>query len=872
MNGTDAPICQDEQQRRADVLAHPTLNGLDFVEVDAADHRLLRVHFLKPVPPANAANPADPNDAYGLRADLSRITVTGGVRIVGLRPTAVTRQSDGHLDLTLSDGGDFSVYTLGLDAPALDPFLRRIDFSFMASCPTDFDCRVEPYCPPPAAPEPRLDYLAKDYASFRRMLLDLLPRLNPDFVERNPSDLGIALVEVLAYAGDHLSYFQDAVATEAYLDTVRQRISARRHARLVDYRVHDGRNAWTWVHVTVNAPATLALGTRLATRIVAPLVGQSSAPGTVIDEASIAGGVSQRQTDDGLLTLREALRPDPALAPIVVFETTHRAAFDPRNNEIRLHTWGNEECCLAPGAREAFLYTVLPGTSTVVRPVLEAGDYLLLEEVTGPITGRASDTDPAHRQVVRIEEAPSPTEDPVYTDTLLADDLQRRTGAQPPLPLLRVRWRREDALTFPLCLSARPPGRELIRYVSVARGNLVLADHGTTTSERLDLATPVVGDVPFRLRLARGPLTMQREPDSVDYEPLTGRIQTPRTDLTGDARQARPAAALLVGFPTGRELWTPVPDLLDSPPFAQDFVAEVDDDGRALVRFGDGEYGRGVAGATAFEAVYRTGNGTAGNIGAESIAHVLVPGPAAWIDAVRNPLPAKGGVAAESIEEVRRYAPQAFRAEQFRAVTEADYVAAARKLPEVAGAVATFRWTGSWYTVFVGVDPRDPADLIRQSQGLIQLSPRLERRVRAFLTRFRLAGYDLEIRPPRFVPLEIELELCVSPDHFRGDVGRAVAAALSNRVLPAGGHGFFHPDEFTFGQPVYLSRLYAAVERVEGVDSVVVRTFRRYGQRDQGELQTGVLPIGPGEIAQLDNDPNFMENGVLRIVTLGGKA
>ena len=83
MNGTDAPICQDEQQRRADVLAHPTLNGIDFVEVDAADHRLLRVFFLKPVPPANAANPADPNDAYGLRADLSRISITGGVRIVG---------------------------------------------------------------------------------------------------------------------------------------------------------------------------------------------------------------------------------------------------------------------------------------------------------------------------------------------------------------------------------------------------------------------------------------------------------------------------------------------------------------------------------------------------------------------------------------------------------------------------------------------------------------------------------------------------------------------------------------------------------------------------------------------------------------------
>ena len=57
----------------------------------------------------------------------------------------------------------------------------------------------------------------------------------PDWQERHVPDLGIALVEVLAYVGDYLSYYQDAVATEAYLDTARRRISVRRHARLVDY-------------------------------------------------------------------------------------------------------------------------------------------------------------------------------------------------------------------------------------------------------------------------------------------------------------------------------------------------------------------------------------------------------------------------------------------------------------------------------------------------------------------------------------------------------------------------------------------------------------------------------------------------------------
>src|SRR5207253_3507646 len=71
----------------------------------------------------------------------------------------------------------------------------------------------------------------------------------PDWHERHAPDLGIALVELLAYTGDHLSYYQDSVATEAYLDTARRRISVRRHARLVDYQMHEGCNARTWIYI-----------------------------------------------------------------------------------------------------------------------------------------------------------------------------------------------------------------------------------------------------------------------------------------------------------------------------------------------------------------------------------------------------------------------------------------------------------------------------------------------------------------------------------------------------------------------------------------------------------------------------------------------
>ena len=83
---------------------------------------------------------------------------------------------------------------------------------------------------------------------------------------------------MLAYAGDHLSYFLDAVGTEAYLATARSRTSVRRHARLRDYSMHEGANARTYVTFAVEAassadgatlagPANGSQGTRVLTRL-----------------------------------------------------------------------------------------------------------------------------------------------------------------------------------------------------------------------------------------------------------------------------------------------------------------------------------------------------------------------------------------------------------------------------------------------------------------------------------------------------------------------------------------------------------------------------------------------------------------------------
>jgi hypothetical protein len=115
------------------------------------------------------------------------------------------------------------------------------------------------------------------------------------------------------------------------------------------------------------------------------------------------------------------------------------------------------------------------------------------------------------------------------------------------------------------------------------------------------------------------------------------------------------------------------------------------------------------------------------------------------------------------------------------------------------------------------------------------------------------------------VPLEIALQVCLMPGYFASDVRQDLLEVFSNRVLPDGRRGVFHPDNFTFGQTVFLSPLYAAAQEVDGVASVTAIVFQRQGQASTSGLDAGRLEMQRLEIAQVENDPNVPERGVIRL-------
>jgi hypothetical protein len=561
--------------------------------------------------------------------------------------------------------------------------------------------------------------------------------------------------------------------------------------------MHDGLSARTFIHFEVTKEGRIPQGTQVLTKLTAPWGGMPPPVPNVISAVDAAPASE---------------------AASAVFEVERSVHVDPALTAIPIYTWGRHECCLPRGATTADLQDERP---------FQPGDLMVFEEVKATTTGLAQDADRTHRQAVRL-----------VAVSRIADPLEGTI-------LTRVVWDSADALTTPFCLSFVNADGDCIDGVTTAHGNIALAHHGKRTRAKLN-------HVGRRVRLEEGP---------VSHWQITAACAPVASLLQSDPRQA--AAAVDIRG------WKQVDSLLDSDPNDSHFVAEIDNAGRAVVRFGDGAAGRVVPAASPPDADqlvvdYHVGLGPSGNVASDSIGHVILPeAPVDFPDItrVRNPLPAWGGTPPEPLEQVKLTAPASLRQGLLRAVTEEDYARAAEMLPEVSKAVATFRWTGTWHTVFLTVDPA----------GGTELTPELRRRVQKWVGRFLQTGYDLRIQEPVFVPLEVEVLVCTAANHFRADVMQALLRELGTGTLAGGRRAFFHPDQFTFGQPLFLSQLYAAIAAVPGVRAAQIRKLQRFGRPANNELENGVVRVGRTEVIRCDNNPNFAEHGVLRLQMEGSK-
>ena len=749
-------------------------NGIDFIVVDpTSTPPLLHVHFHTGV----LLN----NDPFDVRLD-------GGDRIpaVPLEPVVAADWSlvDGKVRLVLRPRitGDFSTYRLTITSAKVDPRFGSAELTFQQFCPSKFDCAPPSLdCPPDTVAAPAIDYLAKDFASFRRLLLTDSAQRYPGWVERSEADVGVMLAEALSAIADELSYQQDRYSADLTFATAVSRQALTAHARLVDYEPAPMRSARCDLLVTVTG-----FGVPAGTRI----------EGLDGDGQRIAFEIGT-----GL--------DDTSTYPV-----------DPKANWPLLPWWwDDEEKCLPRGTTQMWL----------------EGDDLGLV--------------PGARLLIQTD-LPGESIRQIVTLTTVADGFDPLFPPGVGTALTRIEWSDSDAL-----LRDRDLG------VTRLGGNVLPATQGERFSRRFGiapLADPQAqqaiaregrdGCEVMHLPLPDHPLAWL--PDSLTPE-ITVRQTDPEPLEWLYLRTMLDADRLTEAYVVDQQAWRAVTFAGDGTPLHW----EPDGDGGAAIRFGDGEFGQPPAPGALLNVTWRTSVGALGNLPADAICEVAAPG---LVIAARNPLAASEGADAETAQQVRRRAPQAFRKHQLRVVRPEDYNAAARELPWVQDAGTSARWTGSWHTRFTAVDPLGGFTMDEAQQ--LQLQQLIDRR--------RLATVEAFVPRPVYVAIDLEITLCVNANSRRDVVERRVIAALA----PQGGGqaAFFFADRFTFGTPLYRSRLEAAIAAIPGVKGVLAITYRKRGELSDFAPMPPEISLGTGEILRIENDPSWPERGTVTVITEGG--
>jgi hypothetical protein len=829
-----AIISQDNADHRADLLSGKNLNGMKLALVtlpagpnpDHADIELLFYNglHLAAILAEIAATPARLGQIFRVRggARIPAGAAGGQVKVKSAQAIDTLR-----LGLRIEPVGDYSTYVLDLDwdAARIDPFFSTLGFKFRPGCFTN-DCA-------PAAkgratePSPAIDYLAKDYDTFRHALMVAMADRVPGWQSTSEADHDQTLIDLFAAAADELSDYQDRVMNEAYLATARKRVTLARHARLVDYHVHEGNQASTWLAVEV-----------------------------------VAGQAPFKLTDQELVAWTGA--PNPLPESIFFTSRQMRLADDQRQhlepllNRLRLHTWSGAQPALRAGSTGADVTPDVPGAgqpeADSLRDLVNNGAmrHLLIAERLNPLTGQIPGHNRRKRQILRLRTGPDAAatlHDPV-TNTFL----------------VRLRWREEDQLQFDYSFTTFCSG-VAVPDVSLFFGNLVQVHEGR----------------PMRVVFHEPGAALPSDTDSEKHRyferldrnggrdwMLAALPEGPLAYLPTSPNGEVPAHSTLhveVTLPGGgTDAWDEVEALVhsdDSVEQGDHFMVETDERRRSVLRFGNGTNGQLLPNGAIVQADYQIGGGHTGNIGADQLvfSRPLTGTVAGAIVNVWNPLDVTDGRDPEPMERVRRRAPESYRTRQLRAVTLADYVRRAEEVSGVSRAIARYAWTGSWRTVRVVIDPA----------GTTVLDDSLRRDVAAHLESVRLIGEDLELRPPHYVPLDLRIGVCADESYWCADLRFELEQEFSDGYTSDGRRGFFHPDEWTFGQTMHRSMVEGRVMRVSGVKHLMGILMKRFNDATAAVHGIELLPMGFDEVVLCANDPDHLERGRVIFDIQGGR-
>lgn len=117
-----------------------------------------------------------------------------------------------------------------------------------------------------------IDYTSRDFTGYRESLLAYAQQVIPEWTSRSPADFGVVMVELFAYIGDIISFYQDRIADESFLSTATQRSSVVAIAQQLGYQPQTAIPSTGQVAFSpapgLTSPVVLPAGTQVITNYI----------------------------------------------------------------------------------------------------------------------------------------------------------------------------------------------------------------------------------------------------------------------------------------------------------------------------------------------------------------------------------------------------------------------------------------------------------------------------------------------------------------------------------------------------------------------------------------------------------------------------
>ena len=179
-----------------------------------------------------------------------------------------------------------------------------------------------------------------------------------------------------------------------------------------------------------------------------------------------------------------------------------------------------------------------------------------------------------------------------------------------------------------------------------------------------------------------------------------------------------------------------------------------------------------------------------------------------------NTLSADGGQDGDTVEEIRQNALGNFQ-NQFRTVTQQDYLVRALSMPSNLGVIAKAYACPTKIGEYNAGELPAVLDMYVLSKNVLgqlrSASFALKQNLRTYLSEYRMINDSIKIKDAFIINIEVEFDIIVLPNFNNSEVLTKCITALQDH---------FNIENWQINQPIMINRLYVLLDKVEGVQTV----------------------------------------------------